>query len=64
MRGRIEGPKGDENHIGRPTESTNIDPWKLSETKPSTKEYIGARKRLLGTYVGMWVPNNWSLGSP
>jgi hypothetical protein len=25
--GRIVGPKGDENSTGRPTESTNLDPW-------------------------------------
>ena len=25
--GRIEGPEGDRNSTGRPTESTNLDPW-------------------------------------
>ena len=25
--GRTEGPEGDRNSIGRPTESTNMDPW-------------------------------------
>ena len=25
--GRTEGPRGDKNSTGRPTESTNLDPW-------------------------------------
>jgi hypothetical protein len=35
--GRIEGPEWDTNSTGRPIESTNLDPWGLSETKPPTK---------------------------
>jgi hypothetical protein len=27
IRGRIIGPEGDRNFTGRPTESTNLDPW-------------------------------------
>jgi hypothetical protein len=27
IRGRFEGPEGDRNSKGRPTESTNLDPW-------------------------------------
>ena len=32
VRGRIEGTEGDGNPIGRPTVSTNLDPWELPET--------------------------------
>ena len=39
VRGRIEGAEGDGNSIGRPTISTNTDPWELPETKPPTKEH-------------------------
>ena len=42
---RIERPKGDGNPIGRPTVSTNPDPWECSETKPPTKEH---------TWAGLW----------
>lgn len=38
----IEGTEGDCNPIGRVTLSTNLDPWELPETKPSTKEYTQA----------------------
>jgi hypothetical protein len=34
--GRIEGPEGDRNSTGRPTESTSLDPWQLSETNQTT----------------------------
>jgi hypothetical protein len=27
IRGRIAGPRGDRNSTGKPTESTNLDPW-------------------------------------
>jgi hypothetical protein len=37
-RGRIEGAEGDGNHIGRPTVSSNLDPWELPETEPPTKD--------------------------
>lgn len=36
--GRTEGPKVDANTTGRLTESIDLDSWKLSESKPSTKE--------------------------
>ena len=39
VRGRIEGAEGDGNPIGRPTVSTNLDPWELPETEPPTKEH-------------------------
>ena len=39
IRRRIEGTGGDGNCIGRPTVSTNLDPWELPGTKPPTKEY-------------------------
>lgn len=31
--GRSEGPKDDRDFKGRPTESTDLDPWGLPETK-------------------------------
>jgi hypothetical protein len=40
--GKIEGPEQDRNSTGRPTESTNMDPWGISEAEPPTKEYPGA----------------------
>jgi len=43
--GRIEGTEGAKNPTGRPTESTNPDPWELSETKPPTKEHTQAGLR-------------------
>lgn len=46
--GRIEGPEGDRNATGRPTVSTNLDPWELSETELPTKEPIGAGPGLPG----------------
>jgi hypothetical protein len=36
---RIEVPEGDRNPIGRPTETTNLDPWELSETESPIKEH-------------------------
>jgi hypothetical protein len=35
--GRIEGPNRDRNSIKISTESMNLDPWGLTETKPSIK---------------------------
>ena len=47
--GRIEertvGPERDRNSTGRPTESTNLDPWRLSETEPTTKEHVQNRPK-------------------
>jgi hypothetical protein len=37
--GRTEGPKGDRDSI-RSTESTNLDPWELTETETPTKEQV------------------------
>jgi hypothetical protein len=34
----IEGPEEDRNPTGRPTLSSNLDPWGFSETEPPTKE--------------------------
>ena len=45
--GEIEGAEGDGNPIGRPTVSTNLNPWELPETKPPTKEH---------TWAGPWPP--------
>ena len=53
--GRIEertvGPESDRNSTGRPTESTNLDPWRLSETEPTTKEHTQNRPR--PPYIGV-----------
>jgi hypothetical protein len=35
---RIKSLERERNPIGGPTESTNLDPWKLLETEPPTKE--------------------------
>ena len=42
---RIEGPKEYRDSTGRPTESTNLDPWGLLETEPPTKEHTQAGLR-------------------
>jgi hypothetical protein len=39
--GKIEGPEGDQNSTGSPTESTNLDSWRVSETETPTKEHTG-----------------------
>jgi hypothetical protein len=49
--GNIQGHRGDQNFKERPTESTNLDPWGLSEYEPPTKEYTWAGPRPLFTYV-------------
>ena len=36
--GRIEGPEENKDSTGKPTESTNLDPWGLPETESPTKE--------------------------
>jgi hypothetical protein len=65
--GRISGPEGDRNSTGRPTMSTNLDPWEVPETEPPTKRHTRAGPRLLhtdvadmqfGLHVGIWVLNN------
>jgi hypothetical protein len=57
-KGTIEGPEGDGNRTGRPTVSTNLDPWKLPETETPTKEHIPVSGP--GTYVAqgclVWPP--------
>jgi hypothetical protein len=40
VRGRTEGAEGDGNPIGRPTVSTNLEPWDFPETEPPTKEHL------------------------
>jgi hypothetical protein len=40
VEGRIEGPIVDRNSKGRPTESTNLDPYGLSGAKLQTKEHL------------------------
>jgi hypothetical protein len=39
VRRRIEDAEGDGNPIRKPTVSTNINPWELSEIKLQTKEH-------------------------
>ena len=45
VRERIEDPEGERNSTRRPTESTTLDPWQLSETEPPTKEHKRAELR-------------------
>jgi hypothetical protein len=40
--GRIEGHEEDRNSAVRPTESTNLHSWGLSETEPPTKDHLMA----------------------
>jgi hypothetical protein len=35
---KIKGPEKDRDSMGIPTESTNLDPWGLTETESPTKE--------------------------
>jgi hypothetical protein len=64
---RVAGPKGDRNSTGRPTESTNLDPWGLSESEPPNKEHrldlgLPAHMKQMCSLAFMWVLNNWSRG--
>jgi hypothetical protein len=43
----MEEAEGESNPIGRPTVSTNPDPWKLLEMKLPIKEHA---------WVGLWLP--------
>jgi hypothetical protein len=43
--GRIKKSKEDRASLGRRTESTNLNPWGLSETEPPTKEQAQAGPR-------------------
>jgi hypothetical protein len=47
---RTEGPKENKDSTGRPTESTNLNPWWFPETEPPTKEQTWTGLRLLSTY--------------
>ena len=49
--GRIEGPQEDSDSTGRPTKSTNLDPWGLPETEPPTKKQAWAGPRPPHTHV-------------
>jgi hypothetical protein len=46
---RIERAIGVKHTIERPTESTNLGAWGLTETEPLTKEQAGAAPRLPAT---------------
>jgi hypothetical protein len=39
--GRIAGPKGDRNFTGRPTESTNLEPWGSQSLNHQRKDVYG-----------------------
>ena len=49
VEGRSERARGVKDTIRRPTESTNLDPWGLTETKPPTKEHALNGPRSLTT---------------
>lgn len=46
-----QGTQKDSDSIGRPKESTSLDPWKLPETETPTKERAWAGLRVPYTYV-------------
>jgi hypothetical protein len=62
VRRRTEGPEEDRDFIGRPTESTNLDPCGLPEIESPTKEqaWAGSRSpahmRQMSSLVFMQVP--------
>ena len=67
----IEGSEGDRKSTKKSTESNNLDPWKLSETDPPTKEHKQAVLMHPGTYVAdmqssphVGTPNNESWDCP
>jgi hypothetical protein len=45
VRRRTENPEGDGNSTGRPTISSNVDPWVLPKAELPTKEHTGADLR-------------------
>jgi hypothetical protein len=47
----ITGLRGIRNSIRRPTTSTNLDSWGISESEPPTKDYTQAGPSPLGTYI-------------
>ena len=49
IEGRIQGPEEDRNS----TESTNLDPWELSETEPPSKEHTRAGTEALATHIAV-----------
>jgi hypothetical protein len=67
-----EDPEGNRNSTGRPTESTNLDPWgsqRLNQQPKSTQGLDLAlppphRCSRVYSLVFMWVPNNWSRSYP
>jgi hypothetical protein len=50
--GRISGPEGDRNSIGRPTESTNLDPWGSQSLNHQLKKILGLDHVQLDLHVG------------
>jgi hypothetical protein len=53
------GFEGDKNSIGRPTETTNLDPCGFQSLYQ--KIY---NQKICARPPSMWVPNNWSGGYP
>jgi len=43
--GRVKSPEEGRDSTGRPTDSTNLDPWELSETEPPIKEHTQSGPR-------------------
>jgi hypothetical protein len=68
--GRIWDSRENRNVTGRPTKSTNLDPWRLLETEPTIKEHAEAGPRISHilsrcvTLSSCGFPNNWSRGYP
>jgi hypothetical protein len=69
MEGRIAGSKGDRNSTGRPTVSTNLDPWGSQslnhQLKSIHEQDLGLSAHMeMCSLVFMWVLNNWNRDYP
>jgi hypothetical protein len=69
IRERLEDAKEEDDPIGRPAVSTNLEPWDLSDTEPPTRQHTGVEHHCgdegqegmeRGT-VGEQRVNNWSI---
>jgi hypothetical protein len=63
---RIVGPEGDRNSTGRPTESTNLDPWSSQSLNRQPRNIhrlnLGFPTHAWQICGLMWVLNNWIKG--
>jgi hypothetical protein len=67
-RGRIERAEGVKDTTRRPTESTNLGPWRVTETEPPTQEHVWTRPRpptnmkQMCSLVFVWVLQTTGVG--